>query len=274
MLNIAVLGLGHMGTALAARLVEQGHPVRTWNRTPGRRVPGAEPADSPALACADADVVITMLTDESAVRAVLAEAYPRSGTTVIEMSTIGPDGVRRVADSLPAGVSMIDAPVAGSVGAATSGTLRILAGGDPATVDRVEPVLAALGTVHRCGPLGRGAAYKLILNTATITGLAVVADAVAVARAVGVARPEALALLAASPLAALATRAAGGPGSSFAVTMAAKDLNLARAATPEPLPAAEAAATLLTRAASAGQGAADISAITGTRSPAPAAPAR
>jgi len=123
-------------------------------------------------------------------------------------------------------------------------------------------VLIALGTVRRCGPLGRGAAFKLVLNTAVITGLAAIADAVAVGEAVGVPRADTIDLLRAGPLGGLVGRAAGGSGASFAMKMAAKDLDLARGATTMPLPAADGAAELLRRAVAAGHGAVDISAIT------------
>ncbi|MFI1996264.1 NAD(P)-dependent oxidoreductase [Actinoplanes sp. NPDC020271] len=262
MSNIAVLGIGHMGAAVAGRLVEQGHRVSTWNRTPGRQVPGATPAVSPAQACVDAQVVVTMLTDVTAVLSVVAAADLTPGTTLVEMSTIGPEGVRKVADALPPGVDMVDAPVAGSVGAAAAGTLGILAGGEPAVVDHVEPILTVLGTVRRCGPLGRGAAFKLVLNTAVITGLAAITDAVAVGEAVGVPRADTMDLLRAGPLGGLVGRAAGGPGASFAIGMAAKDLDLARAATTMPLPAADGAAELLRRAVASGHGTADISVMT------------
>ncbi|MCU7724284.1 NAD(P)-dependent oxidoreductase [Actinoplanes sp. KI2] len=271
MANIAVLGLGQMGAAVAGRLVERGHAVRTWNRSPGRQVPGAVRAVSPSQACAGAPVVITMLTDVDAVLSVVAAANLGPGTTLVDMSTIGPEGTGKVADSLPAGVAMVDAPVAGSIGAAASGTLGILAGGDPAVVDGVEPVLAALGTVRRCGPLGRGAAVKLVLNTAVITGLAALADAVAVGEAVGVSRADTIDMLRSGPLAGLAGRAAGGPGASFAVRMAAKDLDLARAATTTSLPAADGAAELLRRAVASGQGAADVSVLTAGAYPPPPA---
>lgn len=262
MTTIAVLGIGHMGAALATRLVESGHTVRTWNRTPGRQVPGASAADSPADACADADLALTMLTDLPAVLSVVAAARLRPGTTLVEMSTIGPDGVHQVAATLPADVAMVDAPVAGSVGAAASGALGILAGGDAAVIDRVEPVLATLGTVHRCGPLGRGAAFKLVLNTAVITGVAALADAFTVGDAVGLSRAEAVGLLRAGPLSGLVARADGGPGASFAIGMAAKDLDLARAAATRPVPVADGAAELLRRAVAAGSGAEDLAFVT------------
>ncbi|MFI5916423.1 NAD(P)-dependent oxidoreductase [Dactylosporangium sp. NPDC051541] len=265
--NIAVLGLGRMGAAIAGRLVDQDHAVRTWNRSPRPPVPGTAAAGSAAEACAGAEFVVTMLTDIDAVLAVVTAAHLAAGTTLIEMSTIGPDGIRKVADALPAGVHMIDAPVAGSVGAAAAGTLRILAGGDPAELDRAAPVLAALGSVHHCGPLGRGAAAKLVLNTAVITGLAALADALTVGAAVGIARADALELLGASPLAGLAGRASGGPGAAFAVAMAAKDLDLARIAAAAPLPTADGAAERLRRAVADGHAEADISVLANVDAP-------
>ncbi|GLL01521.1 3-hydroxyisobutyrate dehydrogenase [Dactylosporangium matsuzakiense] len=262
MQTVAVLGLGRMGAAIAGRLVDQGYAVRTWNRSPRPPVPGAVAAGSAAEACAGAGFVVTMLTDAAAVLAVVGAADLRAGATLIEMSTIGPDGVLKVAGALPAGVDMVDAPVGGSVGAAAGGALRILAGGDPAVLDRAETVLAALGSVHRCGALGRGAANKLVLNTAVLAGLAALADALAVGAALGIAREDALELLRASPLAAVVGRAMGGPGAAFGVALAAKDLDLARAAAAGvPLPAADGAAELLRRAVAAGPADADVAVL-------------
>ena len=149
--NIAVLGLGHMGIPIARRLVDGGRPVSVWNRTAERAAAlgtaGVRVASSPADAVAGADVVITMLTDGAAVESVLfgpsgAASGLRPGTTLIEMSTIGPEALRSITGRLPAGVDLVDAPVTGSTTAAESGTLTILAGGRPEAVARVEPVLS------------------------------------------------------------------------------------------------------------------------------------
>jgi 3-hydroxyisobutyrate dehydrogenase-like beta-hydroxyacid dehydrogenase len=249
--DIAVLGLGHMGAAIAGRLAAAGHRVTAWNRTPGREVPGVTVVDTAAAAGERARLVITMLTDGAAVEAALAELRPRPGTTVVDMSTIGPDAVRRIAAGLPDGVTLVDAPVGGSVGAAGSGSLRIFAGGADADLDRVEPVLEALGSVRRCGPLGTGAAVKLVLNTALVTAVAGLADALAVAEAVGLSRADAVEVLRASPLGVAAERTLGpgGSGAHFAVALAVKDVDLARAAAaPAELPIAGAARQVLARA--------------------------
>lgn len=260
--NVAVLGLGHMGAPIARRLVEQGHRVSVWNRTPARAaaITGARAAASPADAAAGAAVVITMLTDGPTVSAVVAQANLAPGTTLVDMSTIGPDAVRALRAGLPAGVDLVDAPVAGSVDAAASGKLRVLAGGDSEVVDRVEPILSALGQVRRCGGLGSGAALKLVINTALVTALASLADVLAVADSVGVARPDALDALKASPLGAAVQRALDG-GGQFAIALAAKDLDLALGAAGGGLPVAEAAQAQLRAAMAAGDGSLDLAAV-------------
>ncbi|WP_412540251.1 NAD(P)-dependent oxidoreductase [Longispora sp. K20-0274] len=278
---IALLGTGHMGAPIARRLLAAGHQLTVWNRTPARAAPltalGAGSAGTPAEAVAGAEIVITMLTDAAAVESVLfgpagpggapetgggaevggggrvggatipAGAVPAmaAGTIVVDMSTIGPDAVRDLARRLPPGIDLVDAPVGGSVDAAEAGTLRVFAGGPAPTVDRVAPVLAALGTVRRCGPTGSGAALKLVLNTSLVTGLAALADTLAVAAAVGIDRETALEVLAASPLSGAIARGTN-TGASFAIALAAKDIDLAIATlggTPAPV-ARAAAATL------------------------------
>jgi len=249
MTTIAVLGTGAMGAPMAGRLLRAGYPMTVWNRTAARTdalaAAGARRARSPAEAVADADVVITMLSDGPAVRAVLAAAAPalRPGACVVEMSTIGPAAVAEVAALLPDQVDLVDAPVAGGVSAAAEGRLTILAGGPAQAVDRVAPILEQLGTVRRCGAQGSGAALKLVLNTALGTAIAALADTLAVADALGVDRDEALTVLGDGPLrGAVARVRAGG---AFAVALAAKDLALALDRTATATPVAAAAAAVL-----------------------------
>ncbi|MGI5244571.1 NAD(P)-dependent oxidoreductase [Dactylosporangium sp. CA-139066] len=246
--DIAVLGLGHMGAAIAGRLAAAGYRVTAWNRSPRPPIPGVRHVDD--LGSVDAGVVITMLTDGDAVEAVLAKLAPRAGTVVVDMSTIGPDAVRRIAAGLPAGVALVDAPVGGSTGAAAAGALRIFAGGADADVARVELVLAALGTVRRCGALGTGAAVKLVLNAALVTAVAGLADALTVAAAVGLDREAAVAVLRDGPLgfATERTLAPGAPAAHFRVALAAKDADLAIAAAGPDLPMLAAARTMMARA--------------------------
>jgi 3-hydroxyisobutyrate dehydrogenase-like beta-hydroxyacid dehydrogenase len=222
MATIAVLGTGRMGAAIARRLLDTGHRVTVWNRTAGKTAPlvaaGARAAPTPAVP--DAEVVITMLTDAAAVRAVVAAADLRPGSVLVEMSTIGPAAVRDL--RVPAGVALVDAPVLGSVAAAESGRLTVLAGGD---VGRALPVLESLGSVRHCGDLGGGAALKLVANTALVTGLAALADTMTVARAVGAEVEAALSVIAKGALGGAVTRATAA-GAAFPVALAAKDLDL------------------------------------------------
>jgi 3-hydroxyisobutyrate dehydrogenase len=168
-----------------------------------------------------------MLTDATAVSAVLAGAAPglRPDAVVAQMSTIAPDEVRAAADRLA--VPLLDAPVGGSVGAASSGTLTIFVGGPRAVVDAAEPVLRHLGTIRHCGDIGAASATKLMVNTAMLTALGALRDTLAVARAVGVDRETALDILAAGPLGGAVGRATA-TGAAFAIRLAAKDLELAR----------------------------------------------
>ncbi|MDG4798378.1 NAD(P)-dependent oxidoreductase [Micromonospora sp. WMMD1082] len=255
MTDIAILGTGWMGAAVTRRLLAGGHRVTVWNRSPARAyaltAAGADVAATPTDAVATAGVVITLLTDAAAVEAALfgsrhTVAALRPDTVVVQMSTIGPDEVRGIAGRLPASVPLLDAPVGGSVDAAEAGRLAIFAGGPDAVVDLAEPVLRELGTIRRCGPVGAGAALKLVVNTALITALGALHDTLAVADGVGVDRAVALDALAAGPLGG-AVRRVTATGASFAIAHAAKDARLALRETPA-APVASAALRLLTRA--------------------------
>lgn len=267
MITVAVLGTGQMGAAIARRLLATGHRVSVWNRTRPRTndLADAYVASSPAAAVRDAQLAIVMVTDAAAVDAVLfgpegATTALRPGAIVIQMSTIGPDEVRAVARRLPTGVELVDAPVAGSVGAVQSGALRILAGGSSAAITRATPVLDALGTVRDCGAVGAGAALKLVLNTALVTALASLADTLAVADAVSVDRTVALDALAGSALGGAVGRATA-TGASFSLALAAKDTDLAlRALGDVAAPVARATAEVLRAPADQS---ADIAAVVG-----------
>ncbi len=255
MTDIAVLGTGRMGTAVARRLLANGRRVTVWNRTEAKAAAlataGAQVAASPVAAVAEADLVITLLTDAAAVDAALfgtgaARAALRPGAIVVQMSTVAPDEVAGIAGRLPRSVSLLDAPVAGSIDAATAGKLTIFAGGPAAVVDLAEPVLRELGAVRRCGPLGTGSALKLVVNTALVTAIGALHDTLVVADGLGVDRSVALDALAAGPLGG-AVRRAGATGAAFAVALAGKDARLALRAVPgrQHTPAVAAALHLL-----------------------------
>lgn len=230
--KIAFLGLGHMGAPMARRLLGAGHPLTVWNRTAVKGDPlvatGAVRAGTPAEAVADADVVITMLAGPAALDAVAEAAAPalRPGVHWVDMSTVGPQAVRELAARLGDGVTVVDAPVLGSTDKAAAGELGILAGGETGAVEAVLPVLAHLGTVTRAGGPGSGAALKLVVNTAVIGGVALVAESLRLADALGLDGDTARAALAASPLAGAVARAFAD-GVHFGTELAVKDLELA-----------------------------------------------
>ncbi|MEU5010028.1 NAD(P)-dependent oxidoreductase [Streptomyces sp. NPDC021749] len=238
--QIAFLGLGRMGAPMARRLLTAGHPLTVWNRTGAKAGPlvaeGAALATDPAGAVREADAVITMLADPTALDAVADAVVPalRPGTRWIEMSTVGPDAVRELAARLGRGVALVDAPVLGSTDKAAAGELGILAGGD---TDGVEHILGRLGRITRTGPLGSGAALKLVLNAAMTGGVALVAEALRLADSLGVDGATARTALAGSPVGGAVARAFA-EGAHFGTALAVKDLGLATAAAR--LPALEA----------------------------------
>lgn len=173
--SIAFLGLGAMGRPMAANLLKAGYPLTVWNRTAARAEPltaqGATLATSPQAAAAGADIVITMLTDVSAVEAVAFGANGllsglKTGATYVDMSTVTPTlSLRLVEAASQRGASFLEAPVLGTIGPAADGTLTILAGGETATLEALRPVLSVMGsTIIHAGPSGQGTWLKLLAN--------------------------------------------------------------------------------------------------------------
>lgn len=190
-MHVAVIGMGNMGRAFAARSIECGHRVTVWNRSAGRAEElvgqGAEEAASPAAAASDADVVLVVLTDDAAVESVcLGGDGVVSGmaddTILANVSTVSPALARRLADAGPDD-RVLDTPVLGSPEAVKGGKGRFLVGGPASALATVEPVLGDLGasTIH-CGPSGTGAVMKLVCNLLLVTGVAAVAEGVSIAR--------------------------------------------------------------------------------------------
>lgn len=226
MTAIAFLGLGHMGSRMAARLVAAGHEVTTWNRTPGKAVAGAGTAATAAAAAAHADVVITMLTGPAAVESVVLETPLRDGAVLVEMSTIGPAALATIAAKLPEGTRLVDAPVGGSIGAAEHGHLTVFAGGTDADVAAVTPVLEMFGTVKRCGGPGAGAAAKLVAITTVVTATVLLGELRELGAALDLPAGLTDELLAGGPLAVVLKRSTQA-GVHYATELATKDLGLA-----------------------------------------------
>ena len=271
MTTVAIVGLGAMGRPMARRLMEAGHEVVVWNRSPGPLAElveaGAVGAADPAEAARLAEVAITMVTGPEALRAVTegpdgVAAGAGPGTTVIEMSTVGPPAIARLASVLPEGTDLLDAPVLGSVGEVQAGTLRIFAGGPDELVARWMPLLSELGTPLHVGPLGSGAAAKLVANTTLFGAVGLLGEALALAEGLGLTRDAAFDVLAATPLGAQAERRrplieAGEYPPRFTLSLARKDADLIAASAEEAdveLRLAEAARSWLADAEAAGLG--------------------
>lgn len=275
---VAVVGLGAMGGRIALRFLEAGHELVVWNRDAAKTAPltefGAIPAGTPAEAARGADVVVTMVSDPRALREVTEgpagiAAGVSASASVIQMSTVSPAAVSRLASVLPAGAGLLDAPVLGSVTEAESGTLRIFASGPAALVERWTPLLSVLGTVVHVGPLGAGTAAKLVANSTLLGVLGVLGEALALAGGLNLPSDVAFEVLAATPLAAQAKRRrpaieSGRRPTRFALSLARKDADLileAASACGADLRLAAAARTWLANAEEAGRGDKDYSAV-------------
>jgi len=206
--KVAVVGLGGMGSRIAQRLIGAGHELTVWNRTPAKaQALGVPIAASPAEAAASSEVVITMVADPEALRAVTegpdGVAAGAGGTTVIEMSTVGPAAIERLASQV---YELLDAPVLGSLSEAESGTLSIFVGGKAALFERRRDLLSVLGTPLHVGPTGSGAAAKLVANSTLFNVIGAVGEALALAEALGLSRDAAFDVLDRTPLAEQAER--------------------------------------------------------------------
>jgi 3-hydroxyisobutyrate dehydrogenase-like beta-hydroxyacid dehydrogenase len=177
--------MGIMGSRMARNLRAAGFDVVVWNRTRERADEVGEPvADTPHAAAEGAGVVITMVVDAPQVEEILfgddgaAEAMA-PGSLMIDMSTIAPSAVKRIAERLSERqVAFLDAPVTGSKPRAEDGTLTIMAGGEPADFERAKPLFEAMGKlVVHAGPSGHGAMVKLLNNAVAAINAAAIAEA-------------------------------------------------------------------------------------------------
>jgi 3-hydroxyisobutyrate dehydrogenase len=209
MQRIALLGVGTMGAGMAANWLKKGFPLTIWNRTPARAEPlaaqGATIAATPREAAEGADIIVAMVADDDASRAVWLGASgalenAKSGAILIESSTVTPDWVRELAGKAQArGCRFLDAPVGGSRAAAAAGQLVFFVGGDGETLEATRPALEAVGQrVNHVGATGAGATWKLINNMLVATQAAGLAEALAFARKSGFAPDQISALIGAS----------------------------------------------------------------------------
>jgi 3-hydroxyisobutyrate dehydrogenase len=196
-MRIGIAGLGRMGAAIAARLIEVGHEVIVWNRSAdkasGLRDAGAKVAATPAELAREAETVITILTDAAAIDAVYAGASGLlsgdvKGKLFIEMSTVPPATEIALAAKVRAeGAAFVECPVGGTVGPARQGKLIGLMGAEPADAARARPVMEQLcRRVEHCGRVGNGATMKLAINLPLMVYWQAFGEALALARPLGI----------------------------------------------------------------------------------------
>ncbi|MDB6002952.1 MAG: 3-hydroxyisobutyrate dehydrogenase [Rhizobacter sp.] len=281
MAKLAFLGLGLMGTPMATRLLDAGHDLTVWNRTSAKTEPlvgqGASAAPSPAEAVAGADAVITMLATPQALQQVLfaddgVVGALDPGQCLIDMSTVGPETIRSVAMRLPSDVTLVDAPVRGSVPEATAGRLVIFVGATEPAFAHVQPLLAPLGTLHHVGGPGAGAATKVVVNLTLGVTMTALGEALALADTLGLDRETLLDILAESPIGSTvrskrANIESGTYPPGFKLSLALKDLRLVTRSPAQPgrdLRLAAASRSWLEEAAQAGAADLDYSAVVAT----------
>jgi 3-hydroxyisobutyrate dehydrogenase-like beta-hydroxyacid dehydrogenase len=244
MTDVAVIGLGIMGHAMADHFLGGGHDVAVWNRTAGRAddlvAAGARRAATPAEAAAGAGLVIEVTADDASSRAVwldartgiLAGAAP--GAVLATSATLSVGWVAELAEACArAGSPFLDMPLTGGRDGAESGRLVMLVGGDREVLAGIEPTLAAVATgVRHFGPVGAGTRFKLILNALQALHLAGFGEAMRLARATGLDERAVGEALVERPGGIMTRMASDGYPDvpervSFSVEWAFKDLNYA-----------------------------------------------
>jgi len=194
--RIAFLGIGMMGAGMARRLLESGFAVTVYNRTREKadalKANGARVANSARDAARGADIVISMVADDVASRAVWlgadgALAGARAGMLFIECSTLTPTWVRELAEhARSASCALVDAPVRGGPANAEAGQLNFLVGGEADAFARAEPILSALARkINHVGAVGNGATLKLINNMMGAVQIELFSEAIALAEKMG-----------------------------------------------------------------------------------------
>jgi 3-hydroxyisobutyrate dehydrogenase len=194
-MRIGVAGIGKMGAAIAARLIEVGHEVAVWNRTPekAKAVAGAIAVATPAELAQRCEAVITILTDAAALEAVYKGPSGLlnadiAGKLFIEMSTVLPKSEIALAEAVRGkGANFVECPVGGSTGPARQGKLIGLMGADNADVPRAQKILEQLcRRVEHAGPVGAGAVLKFTINLPLMVYWQALGEALALARSLPV----------------------------------------------------------------------------------------
>jgi 3-hydroxyisobutyrate dehydrogenase len=188
--SVALLGLGTMGAGMAANLLKAGFPLAVYNRSRAKAevfaAQGARVADTPADAARGASVILSMLADDAASRAVWlgnggALATAAKGAVLVECGTVSPAWIAELAKAAQAsGLELLDAPVTGSRLQAAGGQLTFLVGGSEEALTIATPVLESMSKeIAHLGPLGSGAKMKLLNNFICGVQIAALAEGIA-----------------------------------------------------------------------------------------------
>jgi 3-hydroxyisobutyrate dehydrogenase-like beta-hydroxyacid dehydrogenase len=281
--TVAVIGTGRMGAAMARTMARAGLELVLWNRDSEKARPvadatGADVASTAAEASAAADVVVSSLADDDAVRTVYLEADGvcagvRPDAIVLDTSTIDPDTAREIGAKVDeTGAGFLDSPVSGSVATVEAGALTIMVGGDARLLDRARPVLETISArIIHVGERGAGSAAKLAVN-ALVHGLNVaLSEALVLAEKAGVERSIAYEVFASgaggAPFVQYKREAyehPEGAAVAFSLDLVAKDLELITGLARRvgaPMRQAETGLDIVEQAIAAGLGEADLSAI-------------
>ena len=192
--TIGFIGMGHMGSHMAPRLIHAGYHLTVYDRTreKAQAIAGASVAETPKEAAANSEVVISIVTDDAALEEVMLGpdgvlAGTHAGSVIIDMSTVSPRASRHLFQAARAkGVAMIDAAVSGSVPQLEQGSLLIFVGGEQETYQRCQPILDTLGqSIFYMGPSGMGTTMKLVVNTLLGLGMQALAEAIALGEKAG-----------------------------------------------------------------------------------------
>ncbi|NDJ34121.1 MAG: NAD(P)-dependent oxidoreductase [Chloroflexi bacterium] len=276
MTHIGFIGLGIMGSRMAANLIDAGHTLTVHNRTAGKAAPllehGAQWAETPAGVAQGAEIVFTMLAHPQAVEGMLGflPALP-DNTLWVDCSTTNPSFARRMAAEASAnGHRFIDAPVAGSKKQAAAGELVFICGGAQADIDEARPLFEAMGSrVAHVGEAGMGVSMKVVVNFLLASSMAAFAEGVALGQALGIPREALLRTIIGGPVAApyLSGKQpkfeSGDYSAEFPLKWMHKDLHMVAETAYEagvPMPAAALTEQLFRAALQAGLGDEDFSA--------------
>jgi 3-hydroxyisobutyrate dehydrogenase-like beta-hydroxyacid dehydrogenase len=203
---VGLVGLGHMGSAIAERLLAAGHELVVHNRTREKADQlaerGATVAATPEELAERVDVVLTSLADDSAFEAVAERVVPaaRDGAVLVDLSTVSPAASARVAAlAADASIEYLRAPVSGNPSVVRAGNLSFMVSGPGETLERVEPVLLAIGpTIHHVGEGEQARIVKLAINL-MVAGIAqLMGEALVLGEAAGVSRESLLEVMGSS----------------------------------------------------------------------------